>query len=203
MLLNGGHQMRGYDFSPYRRSTVGFDRLFDFLESASRAEQDNYPPFDIEKLGDDSYRITLAVAGFKRDEIEIVAHQNMLTITGRRGDDRGKDGNFLHMGIATRAFERKFELADFLPVTGAGAPHRPPPDRAASAGLTGADLGDGLLRIEPAREAPEAMKPRKIDIAGSRPATIEGEATPAAEVANDLPVPCAVRMTQATICVRA
>jgi len=157
--------MRGYDFSPYRRSTVGFDRLFDFLESASRAEQDNYPPFDIEKLGDDSYRITLAVAGFKRDEIEIVAHQNMLTITGRRGDDRGKDGNFLHMGIATRAFERKFELADFVRVTGA-------------------DLSDGLLRIELAREVPEAMKPRKIDIAGSRPATIEGEATPAAELAN-------------------
>jgi len=157
--------MRGYDFAPYRRSTVGFDRLFDFLESASRAEQDNYPPFDIEKLGDDSYRITLAVAGFKRDEIEIVAHQNMLTISGRRGDDRGKDGNFLHMGIATRAFERKFELADFVHVTGA-------------------DLADGLLRIELAREVPEAMKPRKIDIAGSRPATIEGEAAPAAELTN-------------------
>lgn len=157
--------MRGYDFSPYRRSTVGFDRLFDFLESASRAEQDNYPPFDIEKLGDDSYRITLAVAGFRRDEIEIVAHQNMLTITGRRGDDRGKDGNFLHMGIATRAFERKFELADFVRVTGA-------------------DLADGLLRIELAREVPEAMKPRKIDIAGARPTTIEGEAAPAAELAN-------------------
>jgi len=157
--------MRGYDFTPYRRSTVGFDRLFDFLENASRAEQDNYPPFDIEKLGDDSYRITLAVAGFKRDEIEIVAHQNMLTITGRRGDDRGKDGNFLHMGIATRAFERKFELADFVHVTGA-------------------DLADGLLRIELAREVPEAMKPRKIDIAGARRATIEGEAAPAAELTN-------------------
>jgi molecular chaperone IbpA len=149
--------MRGYDFSPYRRSTVGFDRLFDFLESASRAEQDNYPPFDIEKLGDDSYRITLAVAGFKREEIEIVAHQNMLTITGRRGDDRAKDGNYLHMGIATRAFERKFELADFVRVTAAG-------------------LSDGLLRIELAREVPEAMKPRKIDIGGDRPATIEAVA---------------------------
>ncbi|HEV2815629.1 MAG TPA: Hsp20 family protein [Allosphingosinicella sp.] len=158
--------MRGYDFSPYRRSTVGFDRLFDFLESASRAEQDNYPPFDIEKLGDDSYRITLAVAGFKRDEIEIVAHQNMLTITGRRGDDRGKDGNYLHMGIATRAFERKFELADFVRVTGA-------------------DLSDGLLRIELAREVPEAMKPRKIDIGGTaRPETIEGEATPTPELST-------------------
>jgi molecular chaperone IbpA len=150
-------KMRGNDFSPYRRSTVGFDRLFDFLESASRAEQDNYPPFDIEKLGDDSYRITLAVAGFKRDEIEIVAHQNMLTITGRRRDDRGKDGNFLHMGIATRAFERRFELADFVRVTGA-------------------DLSDGLLRIELAREIPEAMKPRKIDIGGEASAKIEAVA---------------------------
>ena len=155
--------MRGYDFSPYRRSTVGFDRLFDFLESANRAEQDNYPPFDIEKLGDDSYRITLAVAGFKRDEIEIVAHQNMLTITGRRGEDRNKDGNFLHMGIATRAFERRFELADFVRVTGA-------------------DLADGLLRIELAREVPEAMKPRKIDIGGAQPATIEGEAASTPEL---------------------
>ncbi len=152
--------MRGYDFSPYRRSTVGFDRLFDFLENASRAEQENYPPFDIEKLGDDSYRITLAVAGFKREEIEIVAHQNLLTITGRRSEERGRDGNFLHIGIANRAFERKFELADFVRVTGA-------------------DLADGLLRIGLAREVPEAMKPRKIDIAGTRPATIEaGAETP-------------------------
>jgi molecular chaperone IbpA len=153
--------MRGYDFTPYRRSTVGFDRLFDFLENASRAEQDNYPPFDIEKLGDDSYRITLAVAGFRRDEIEIVAHQNMLTITGRRGEDRNRDGNYLHMGIATRAFERRFELADFVRVTGA-------------------ELADGLLRIELAREVPEAMKPRKIDIGGNtRPETIEASAAPA------------------------
>jgi molecular chaperone IbpA len=147
-------QMRGYDFSPYRRSTVGFDRLFDFLESASRAGEDNYPPFDIEKLGDDSYRITLAVAGFKRDEIEIVAHQNMLTIGGRRSDERGTDGNYLHMGIAARAFERKFELADFVRVTGA-------------------ELADGLLRIELAREIPEAMKPRTIEIGGGAPEAIE------------------------------
>ena len=149
--------MRNYDFTPYRRSTVGFDRLFDFLESASRAEQDNYPPFDIERLGDDSYRITLAVAGFKREEIEIVAHQNVLTITGRRAEDRNKDGNFLHMGIANRAFERRFELADFVRVTGA-------------------ELADGLLRIALQREIPEAMKPRKIDIGGARPETIEGSA---------------------------
>ena len=157
--------MRNYDFTPYRRSTVGFDRLFDFLESASRAEQDNYPPFDIEKLGDDSYRITLAVAGFKREEIEIVAHQNVLTITGRRAEDRNKDGNFLHMGIANRAFERRFELADFVRVTDA-------------------ELADGLLRIALQREIPEAMKPRKIDIGGVQPATIEGASAPAEKAAE-------------------
>ena len=146
--------MRNYDFTPYRRSTVGFDRLFDFLENANRAEQDNYPPYDIERLSDDSYRITLAVAGFKRDEIEVVAHQNVLTITGRRSEDRNKDGNFLHMGIANRAFERRFELADFVQVTGA-------------------DLADGLLRIQLQREIPEAMKPRKVEIGGDQPTTID------------------------------
>jgi molecular chaperone IbpA len=145
--------MRGYDLSPYRRSTVGFDRLFDFLETASRAEQDNYPPFDIEKLGGDSYRITLAVAGFRRDEIEIVAHQNVLTISGRKSDERNR-ADYLHMGIATRAFERKFELADFVRVTGA-------------------ELADGLLSIGLAREVPEAMKPRKIEIGGAAPVEIE------------------------------
>ena len=140
--------MRGLDFAPYRRSTVGFDRLFDYLENASRAEQDNYPPFDIEKLSDDTYRITLAVAGFRSEEIDIVAQQNMLVITGRRSENRNRDGNFLHVGIATRAFERRFELADFV--------------RVASA-----DLRDGLLAIELVREIPEAMKPRKIEIGGS------------------------------------
>ena len=137
--------MRGLDFSPYRRSTVGFDRLFDYLENVSRAEQDNYPPFDIEKLSDDSYRITLAVAGFKREDIDITAQQNMLVIAGRRAESRNRDGNFLHVGIATRAFERRFELADFVRVSGA-------------------ELRDGLLSIELVREIPEAMKPRKIDI---------------------------------------
>ena len=151
--------MRSFDFSPYRRSTVGFDRLFDFLESASRAEQDNYPPFDIEKLSDDSYRITLAVAGFRRDELDIVNQQNMLTITGRKAESRNRDGNFLHVGIATRAFERRFELADFVRVTSA-------------------DLSDGLLTIELVREVPEAMKPRKIDIGGAapQPVTIDNAA---------------------------
>ena len=146
--------MRGLDFSPYRRSTVGFDRLFDYLENASRAEQDNYPPFDIEKLSDDTYRITLAVAGFKREDIDIVAQQNMLVITGRRAESRNRDGNFLHVGIATRAFDRRFELADFV--------------RVASA-----ELRDGLLSIELVREIPEAMKPRKIDIGGGTSPDVE------------------------------
>ena len=148
--------MRGLDFSPYRRATVGFDRLFDYLENASRVDQDNYPPFDIEKLSDDSYRITLAVAGFKRDDIDITAQQNMLVITGRRADTRNRDGNFLHVGIATRAFERRFELADFVRVTSA-------------------DLRDGLLTIELVREIPEAMKPRKIDIGSGATETIEAQ----------------------------
>ena len=153
--------MRGLDFTPYRRSTVGFDRLFDYLENVSRAEQDNYPPFDIEKLSDDSYRITLAVAGFRRDDIDITAQQNMLIISGRRSENRSRDGNFLHVGIATRAFERRFELADFVRVTSA-------------------ELRDGLLAIELVREIPEAMKPRKIDIG-------TGEATPLAADTADQP----------------
>jgi molecular chaperone IbpA len=153
--------MRGFDLSPYRRSTVGFDRLFDFLESASRGDQDNYPPFDIEKLSDDQYRITLAVAGFKREDLDITALQNMLVISGRRANEnRNKDGNFLHIGIATRAFERRFELADFVRVTSA-------------------ELADGLLIIELVREVPEAMKPRKVEIGGAarQPVTIEDAAT--------------------------
>ena len=144
----------GFDFTPYRRSTVGFDRLFDFLENASRAEQDNYPPFDIEKVSDDSYRITLAVAGFRQNEIDITARQNLLVITGRKAETRSKDGNFLHVGIATRAFERRFELADFVRVENA-------------------ELRDGLLSIELVREIPEAMKPRKIEINGGSSQTIE------------------------------
>ena len=159
--------MRGLDFSPYRRATVGFDRLFDYLENASRVDQDNYPPFDIEKLSDDSYRITLAVAGFKRDDIDITAQQNMLVITGRRADTRNRDGNFLHVGIATRAFERRFELADFVRVTSA-------------------DLRDGLLTIELVREIPEAMKPRKIDIGSGATETIEAQ--PKAESRSESPV---------------
>lgn len=144
----------GFDFTPYRRSTVGFDRLFDHLENSARTEQDNYPPFDIEKLADDRYRITLAVAGFKQNEIDITARQNLLVITGRKAESGNGEAQFLHVGIATRAFERRFELADFV---------RP----------VQADLRDGLLSIELVREIPEAMKPRKVEINGGSSQTID------------------------------
>jgi len=133
-----------FDFAPYRRSTVGFDRLFDLLETSARTDTENYPPFDIEQLGDDQYRITLAVAGFSPDEIEIVAQNNQLTVTGNRQDE-ADSGRYLHRGIATRAFERRFQLADFVVVQDAS-------------------FDSGLLRISLKREIPEAMKPRKIEI---------------------------------------
>lgn len=139
-----------FDWTPYRRSTVGFDRLFDFLETSGSA--DNYPPFDIEKIADDHFRITVAVAGFKNDEIDITAQQNMLTVSGRKAQPKeGEERKLLYSGIATRAFERRFQLADFVRV-----------DRA--------DLGDGLLTIDLVREVPEAMKPHKIAIGGDTPA---------------------------------
>jgi molecular chaperone IbpA len=136
-----------FDFAPYRRSTVGFDRLFDLLETGSRADSsDSFPPFDIVKLGEDSYRITLAVAGFRPDEIEIVAQQNLLTVTGKRLDDEA-DAVYLHRGIATRTFERRFQLADFIEAGNASFEH-------------------GLLAIDLKRVVPEAMKPRRIQIDG-------------------------------------
>ena len=139
--------MRTFDFTPYRRSTVGFDRLFDLLETNARAETDAYPPFDIEQESEDRYRITLAVAGFSPEEIEIVAQSNQLTVTGRKAEE-GESGRYLHRGIATRAFERRFQLADFVIVESA-------------------DFDNGLLRIALKREIPEAMKPRKIAITGA------------------------------------
>ena len=151
--------MRSFDFTPYRRSTVGFDRLFDFLESTRAEQADNYPPYDIEKLSDDRYRITLAVAGFSSGDIDITARQNLLTIVGRKAENRNRDGNYVHMGIATRAFERRFELADFVRVEAA-------------------DMKDGLLSIDLVREIPDAMKPRKIDIGAGEARTIEGEQAP-------------------------
>jgi len=136
--------MNRFDFSPYRRSTVGFDRLFDLLETSARANSgDNYPPFNIERRGEEAYRITLAVAGFKPGDIELTAQHNLLVVQGRKPE--GGEGQFLHIGIAQRGFERRFELADYVRVVDAA-------------------LEDGLLTIELQREVPEAMKPRKIAI---------------------------------------
>ena len=138
-----------FDLSPYRRSTVGFDRLFEWLESATRVETaDSYPPFNVERQADNQYRITLAVAGFTSDEVDINLRDGVLIVAGRKADDRDGDRQFLYRGIGTRAFERRFELADFVQVRGA-------------------DLKDGLLTIDLVREVPEAMKPRKIEIGGS------------------------------------
>ena len=141
--------MRGFDLTPYRRSTVGFDRLFDLIENNARLQQaDNYPPYNIERLDEDRYRVTVAVAGFKPEEIDITAQQNLLQISGRKADaEDGDRAQFLHLGIATRSFERRFELADFVRVQTA-------------------DLADGLLTVELVREIPDAMKPRKIAING-------------------------------------
>jgi len=138
-----------FDFAPYRRSTVGFDRLFDMLENNNMGgNAENYPPFDLIKAGDNQYRIELAVAGFKPGEIDITAQQNVLIVTGRKGDENADGGSdYIYRGIANRSFERRFALADHILVRGA-------------------DLKDGLLAIELVREIPEAMKPRKIDIGG-------------------------------------
>ena len=140
--------MNRFDFTPYRRSTVGFDRLFDLMERQARsAGGDNYPPFNIERLDEDDYRITIAVAGFRSQDLDLTAQQNLLTVKGRKRDD-ASNGEMLHVGIANRGFERRFELADYVRVAKA-------------------DLADGLLTIDLVREVPDAVKPRKIAIGGA------------------------------------
>ena len=136
--------MRTYDMTPLLRSTIGFDRLLnDLVEGQGKADA-GYPPYNVELLDEDAYRITLAVAGFAEDDIEIEVNDRALKITGRRSDDDA-DRKFLHQGIAGRGFERRFQLAEHVRVTGAS-------------------LVNGLLNVELAREVPEAMKPRKIAI---------------------------------------
>ena len=148
------------DLTPYRRSTIGFDRLFDLLETSTRsASSENYPPFNLERVADDRYRITLAVAGFTRDEIEITAQQNLLLVAGSK-DANAANANFLHVGIANRSFERRFELADFVFVEDAR-------------------LNDGLLVIDLVREVPEAMKPKSIAIKTGQPLAAVENAAPA------------------------
>jgi len=139
--------MSRLDFTPYRRTTVGFDKLFDLLENQVRNNAgDNYPPFNIERRGDDEYRITLAVAGFRAGDLDITAQQNLLVVQGKKRPETTQ-GELLHVGIANRGFERRFELADYVRVDNA-------------------DLADGLLTIDLVREVPEAMKPKKIHVGG-------------------------------------
>jgi molecular chaperone IbpA len=135
--------MRTYDFSPLYRSTVGFDRVFDLLDHAGRGET-NWPPYNIEKMGETEYRITMAVADFAPDEIELVQQENTLLVEARKHPEP-EGVQVLHRGIATRSFRQTFNLADHVKVSGARLEH-------------------GLLAIELVREVPEAMKPRRIEI---------------------------------------
>jgi molecular chaperone IbpA len=146
------------DFAPLYRSAVGFDRVLNLLQdSLHSAPADNYPPYNIEKTGEQTYRITLAVAGFSLDDITITARPNQLLVAGKRQPKEGTQ--YLHQGIANRSFERRLEIAEHIEVTGAS-------------------LENGLLAIELKREVPEAMKPRTIQINGvtSKPKMIEQEA---------------------------
>ncbi|MDF2981061.1 MAG: small heat shock protein [Devosia sp.] len=144
--------MRTFDFTPLYRSTVGFDRLFDMLDSGIRSD---WPPYDIEKLGDDEYRISMAVAGFAADEIELTQQGNSLLVSGAKTQAEDRADAFLHRGIANRSFKQSFSLADHVKVTGAS-------------------LENGLLSINLIREVPEQLKPRRIAIGAA-------EAKPAGE----------------------
>ena len=148
--------MATFDFSPLFRSTIGFDRLGNLLDQALVDEGVSYPPYNIEKTGEDAYRITMAVAGFGEDDINIVAQENVLTVSAKaKATDEKRQ--FLYRGIAGRAFERRFQLADHIKVSGA-------------------QLVNGLLHIELVREVPEAKRPRTIKVESGRPATIEAKA---------------------------
>ncbi|MDZ4731240.1 MAG: Hsp20 family protein [Xanthomonadales bacterium] len=148
--------MTTFDFSPLFRTSVGFDRLASMLNSAHRPEQaGGYPPYNIESRGENSYRITMAVAGFSESELNISTELNQLTVNGEQAAEDADNGDFLYRGIATRSFERRFNLADHVKVTGAA-------------------LNNGLLHIELERELPEVMKPKKIEIQSGK-TVIEGE----------------------------
>lgn len=141
--------MRHVDFSPLYRSTVGFDRLFTMLDSLGQPDNgQSYPPYNIERTAEDAYRISMAVAGFSETEISIEAHRNVLTVKGEKGEEPAEEKQFLHRGIASRAFERRFQLADHVEVVGA-------------------ELKNGLLHIDLKRNIPEEMKPRRIEIAAA------------------------------------
>lgn len=143
--------MRNFDFAPLHRATIGFDRIADLMDRVMTSEgaQSTYPPYNIEKTADDSYRISIAVAGFSNSDLAIEVKENALVVSAKKTED-DKTRTYLHHGIATRAFERRFHLADHVRVTGASH-------------------ADGMLHIELQREIPEALKPRRIEIASGEP----------------------------------
>jgi molecular chaperone IbpA len=143
--------MDRFDFSPLFRSTIGFDRMARLVDAATRVDSTalSYPPYNIEKTGEDSYRLTMAVAGFAQDELDITVHEDTLIVSGK-SETQDENGRYLHRGIARRAFERRFSLADHLKVTGAS-------------------IDNGLLHVDVVREVPETMKPRQVKIASSQP----------------------------------
>ncbi len=150
--------MSTFDLTPLYRTAIGFDRLADMLSNASRVDSGGYPPYNIESLGEDRYRITMAVAGFAENELDLVSERNTLTVSGNKQDvERSEGSEMLYRGIATRSFERRFQLADHVEVVGA-------------------KLENGLLHIDLRRELPEQMKPRRIEIGSGRLISEEGKA---------------------------
>jgi len=149
--------MRHFDFSPLYRATVGFDQMADLMDRvlAGDTNQPTYPPYNIEKTGEDAWRISIAVAGFGEEDLTVELRENALVVTARKTED-DSDRTYLHRGIATRAFERRFHLADHVRAT--GARHE-----------------NGMLHIDLVREVPEALKPRQIEITSSAPTAIEAE----------------------------
>ena len=155
--------MRTYDFSPLWRSTVGFDRLFDLINNEVPTVQDTYPPYDIVRTGEESYRVTVALAGFTPEQITVTAQQNRLTVTGTKAENGNGKQDYIFQSIATRAFERKFSLADHVKVDGA-------------------TFDNGLLHVDLVRKVPEAMKPRRIEI-GAGPVAVKDTGTRAIKAA--------------------
>jgi molecular chaperone IbpA len=155
LLDEEGETMRTIDFSPLYRSVVGFDRLADLLQTASVDAASGYPPYNIERTDENAYRVEIAVAGFKPEELHVEVKENLLVVQGRKAAN-DESRRFLHRGLAERNFERRFQLADYVVVTSA-------------------DLADGLLSIALKRELPDALKPRRIDITSGRSTLIEGE----------------------------
>jgi len=148
--------MSTFDLTPLFRSTVGFDRMMSLLDSAGRTDEQAYPPYNIEKIGEDAYRVTMAVAGFGEEDLSIVAQGNSLVISGKQKREEQKS-DYLYRGIAGRAFERRFQLADHIKVTGA-------------------ELANGLLHVDLVREVPEAMKPRTIKVTAAAKQVVDAKA---------------------------